>query len=315
MSGTTTSTVPVARKTRRRAKQLVRDVKGLLKKYRSRLKDADAAKVEQAVADVHQALNGDYARAEAAVEALERQVDRTLGFARKSATREYVESLVVAVLIALFLRAFVIEAFKIPSGSMLPTLEIGDHIFVNKFLYGLRVPFSNRWFAQWSDPQRGDVVVFKYPDNPSIDYIKRVVAIPGDRVHVEDETVFVNGKALARSDAGAITDLDGLDGPVEGYVESPLGSDLEYTIGYAKYKSGYDLPNNRRLPGLDCGSESCRVNEGYFFVMGDNRNNSEDSRVWGGVPRDNVKGKAMFVWISVRGWWDVRWHRVGRGVY
>src|SRR5439155_19045316 len=141
----------------------------------------------------------DWEKLPTALNALDDAVDANLGFARKSTAREYAESIGVAVLIALFLRAFVVEAFKIPSGSMIPTLQVGDHIFVNKFIYGVRVPFTNIKFGmEYRKPKRGEVIVFIYPKEPDKDFIKRIVAIEGDLVELRENVLYVNDKAVQR---------------------------------------------------------------------------------------------------------------------
>jgi signal peptidase I len=267
---------------------------------------------------------------DAAVDELRQRAEARLGMKTKGATREYTESLVVAVLIALFLRAFVVEAFKIPTGSMIPTLQVGDHIFVNKFIYGLRVPLSNRWFVEWGDPGRGDIIVFRYPRNQAQDFIKRVVAVPGDRIRVEGRDVYVNGEPLPRIEADPVQYLEEGEGSsmlgvrrADAYLERPSAADVEYTVLYQDEDDVYrqDWPIGIELPGLKCDPAGapeprrCTVKDGYFFVMGDNRDNSADSREWGGVPRELVKGRAMFVWFSYGPRSGIRWSRFGRGVH
>jgi signal peptidase I len=200
----------------------------------------------------------------------------------KSARRENVEAIVVALLIALFIRTFVVEAFKIPSGSMLPTLQIGDHLLVNKFLYGprLEIPFTTISFGRLPGlrtPQRGDVIVFAYPRDPSQNYIKRVVAVGGQTVQLIGTRLFVDGVQ----------------------VEDPYAT---YRYGGRSQVSSYGVLAPVRVP------------EGHLFVMGDNRDASSDSRVWGFVPLANVKGLAIIIYWSFaqeRGRF-VRWERIGR---
>lgn len=193
----------------------------------------------------------------------------------KSKPREYTEAILSAVLIALLIRAFVIEAFKIPSASMVPTLQIGDHIFVNKFLYGLRIPFTKTRFFQFTEPKRGDVVVFLYPMDESKDYIKRVVGLPGDRVRTDGTDLYVNDEKVPRTPNGEKGETS--------YFEEKLG-DMDHMIQFGPYRS-FD---NREY----------HVPPDSLFVMGDNRDNSADSREWGVMPMGNLKGKAMFVWLS-----------------
>lgn len=327
MSSPTATDPPPARAAQKRAVRLTREVERLLKKHRARISDKDRERLERSVEEVRKAL-GRRAGVEAAAEALERQADATLGFAKKGTTREYAESLVVAVLIALFLRAFVVEAFKIPTGSMIPTLQVGDHIFVNKFTYGLRVPFSNQWFVKWGSPERGDIIVFRYPVNQSQDFIKRVVAVAGDEVRVEGRDVYINGEALPRVEASPVEYLEEGEGSsmagvrsADAYVEQPLDRELPYTVLYEDRGLRSDWPSFGLLPGLDCDPpglaepRTCTVEDDHVFVMGDNRDNSKDSREWGGVPRELVKGRAMFVWLSLGPRSGIRWSRFGRGVH
>ncbi len=191
-------------------------------------------------------------------------------------------------LLAVFaIRSAVAEPFRIPSGSMVPTLEIGDHILVSKFKYGLRVPFTDVEVLPLEEPVRGDVIVFRYPPNPELDYIKRIVGIPGDRVEVRDNTVYVNGDKATRTyvDEYRFVDDNCSADPARLYREDLLG------VQHAVLTS----------PGSRVGLANFGptvVPEGSYFVMGDNRDNSADSRVWGIVPRDHIKGKAVLVWLS-----------------
>jgi signal peptidase I len=188
---------------------------------------------------------------------------------RKSVVREYAEAIVIAIILALFIRTFVIQAFKIPSGSMKPTLLVGDHILVNKFIYGIKLPFTDKILISIDEPERGDVVVFKFPLDTRKDYIKRVIGLPGDRVELVDKQLLINGRP----------------------IEDPHAS--------------YSLSGNMRKYG------PVTVPDDHLFVMGDNRDESSDSRVWGFVPRSYLKGKAFLIYWS----WDrknygVRWGRL-----
>jgi signal peptidase I len=222
---------------------------------------------------------------------------------RKSLFREYGEALVIALVLALVIRAFLVQAFSIPSGSMQPTLLIGDYLLVNKFSYGIRNPLSNRVWISWGSPQRGDIVVFIFPQDPSKDYIKRVVGVPGDKIQVINKRLYVNGK--------------------------------EVVAPYAVYADNIVIP----------AGQSTRDNFGpvvvpkdSYFVMGDNRDQSYDSRFWGFVPDYALRGKAFIIYFSWEGHpgssflssllggvkglithfaWDsenfsVRWSRLGR---
>ena len=188
---------------------------------------------------------------------------------RKSVVREYAEAIIIAIVLALFIRTFVIQAFKIPSGSMKPTLLVGDHILVNKFIYGIKLPFTDKILISLSQPERGDVVVFKFPLDTQKDYIKRVIGLPGDRVELVDKQLLINGRP----------------------TEDPHAS--------------YSMSGSMRMFG------PVTVPADHLFVMGDNRDESSDSRVWGFVPRPYLKGKAFLIYWS----WDrknygVRWNRL-----
>lgn len=236
---------------------------------------------------------------------------------KKSTFREYAEALLTAVLIALVIRAFAIEAFKIPSGSMLPTLSIGDHIFVNKFIYGLRVPFTKYRILDVSEPRRGDVVVFMYPVDEGKDFIKRIVGLPGDRVRAEGEDLWVNDHKIPKrpltvsefpGDARRLVVKNGSMRTipfVRGWRDFSFHEeDLDQVEHLVQYEN-----NLERLPF------EAVVPEDQYLVMGDNRDNSADSREWGFVPRENIKGKAMFVWLPVdRDHGGIRWHEFGRWI-
>jgi len=195
----------------------------------------------------------------------------------KSTLREYVEALAVAFVLALFIRTFIVQAFKIPSGSMLPTLQIGDHLLVNKLRYGIRLPILGQRVVKFDDPKRGDVIVFVYPVDPSKDFIKRVIGQPGDVVEVRHKQVYVNGERV--------------DDPHATFVEGPG-------------------ENSRLTPRDNYGPVTVPTDK--VFVMGDNRDRSYDSRFWGFVPIDDVRGKAFIIYWS----WDgedrwLRWERIG----
>ena len=186
---------------------------------------------------------------------------------KKSVVREYAEAAVIAVLLALLVRTFVVQAFKIPSGSMEPTLLVGDHILVNKFIYGVKVPFVRKTIIPISKPQRDDVIVFIFPHDTSKDYIKRVIGLPGDRIEIIDRKIYINGK-LFGDDHGVY-------------------SDTHNSVSRNNAKM-------RHRPII--------VPENNLFVMGDNRDHSSDSRVWGFVPLKLVKGKAFIIYWSWPHW-------------
>jgi signal peptidase I len=283
-----------ARRARKRteaeARHLVGEAHRILRRKREGIPQGVTAEIEQAVTAVETALAGtDVEALRQAATTLDEKMDQHIGFARKSTMREYSESIVVAVAIALLLRAFVIEAFQIPSGSMIPTLEIGDHIFVSKFAYGIGIPFTDKKILALREPHRGDVIVFKYPLGPETDYIKRVVGLPGDKVEIRRNEIFINGRPMPRelSTSGPCPDSDGMarmgNIPCELWVEN-----LDGHI----HKTRHDAD---RLP-TDFGPKV--IAPANVFVMGDNRDNSNDSRVWGTVPYELIKGKALIVWWS-----------------
>ncbi len=231
-----------------------------------------------------------------------------------------------AVLIAFVIRSFIVEPFKIPSSSMVPTLVIGDHIFVNKFIYGLRIPLTKIRFFQFKTPERGDVIVFLYPDDESKDYIKRVVGLPGDKLRFEGTNVYVNGEKMPHETV-VLGKTD--DKRVLKVVSGDWGKKLPYVPGWQNLeifkeetgKADHLVQYERDLYYRPLGSFAgvhhgeITVPEGKYFVMGDNRDNSADSREWGFVPHENLKGKAMFVWLSLdndHGW--LRWKRFGSGI-
>ena len=207
---------------------------------------------------------------------------------------EYSRSFFPIVLIVLLLRSFLVEPFRIPSGSMMPTLLIGDFILVNKFTYGVRLPVLHTKILEIGQPERGDIVVFRYPKNPAIDYIKRVVGLPGDRVAYYNKQVYVNGKRIKQVSLGSYTGV-GQGRNMTGakhLVEDLIG--VEHSILVQK-----DAPSTEGV---------YVVPKGHFFVMGDNRDNSYDSRFWGAVAEERLVGKAFFIWMS----WD--WQHKGIGV-
>jgi len=195
----------------------------------------------------------------------------------KSKFREYAEAIVIAVLIAFFIRTFIIQAFKIPSGSMKPTLQIGDHILVTKFIYGVKIPIIRKTFVSIGEPKRGDMVVFIYPEDRSKDFVKRVIGIGGDNIEIRNKKIYLNG--------------------------------LPYNDNYGVYTDDMIIPGAAQ-PRDNFGPVT--VPPGSIFVMGDNRDQSYDSRFWGFVDLHDVLGKAFIIYWS----WNndehnVRWSRLG----
>jgi len=213
---------------------------------------------------------------------------------------EYSISFFPVILIVFLLRSFLVEPFKIPSGSMIPTLLIGDFILVNKYTYGVRLPVLNVKVLDLNSPRRGDVMVFRYPADTSLDYIKRVVGLPGDRIEYRDKVLSVNGKMVPRKQISDYESRERLQ-YFPRFVESFDG--LEHEILLEKEAPGYvDRGVEFRNSGncdYNNGGVVCTVPTGHYFVMGDNRDNSSDSRVWGFVPDRNVVGRAFFIWLNL----------------
>lgn len=217
---------------------------------------------------------------------------------------EYAKSFFPVILLVFCIRSFLVEPFKIPSGSMIPTLQVGDFILVNKFTYGVRLPIISQKIIPLNDPQRGDVMVFHYPENPSVDYIKRVVGVPGDTIEYRNKKLTINGVEQQQSADGDYN-----------YVESGLNfvhtERRVETLG----EHAHSLLINPDMPNVHLGAisefkgrENCRYDEqkvlctvppGHYFMMGDNRDNSRDSRYWGFVPDNQIVGRAFFIWMNL----------------
>lgn len=220
----------------------------------------------------------------------------------KTFYKEWVEPFLIAAVVALFIRQFVVEAFKIPSGSMIPTLTIGDHLLVNKFIYGPRIPFTDTRLFSWKEPKRGEVIVFKYPENEDKNFIKRVVGLPGDKIQIIDGKLFINDQAVQIKPTSGPHDKSVEEGPSFGkpiFYEEQLGT-VSHVMQYLVDQSG-----KNDGPWL--------VPENSVFVMGDNRDNSQDSRFWGFVKENKILGRAFIIYWS----WDgpdswVRWERIGK---
>lgn len=221
---------------------------------------------------------------------------------------EYTASFFPVLLAVFVLRSFVAEPFKIPSSSMRPTLEVGDFILVNKFIYGIRLPIIEKKIIPISEPQHGDVIVFRYPGDPSVDYIKRLVGLPGDVVEYRDKHLTVNGKPLPQTDDGSYGWLEGLRFEETRKLRETAdagGTPHTYSIAQNPAAPAVVLGNVRAFPGREnCEYNergfTCRVPAGNYLMMGDNRDYSDDSRYWGFVPEENLRGRAFFIWFN----WD-----------
>jgi signal peptidase I len=199
---------------------------------------------------------------------------------------EYAHSFFPVILIVFLLRSFIAEPFRIPSGSMMPTLLVGDFILVNKFTYGIRIPVINKKVIELNSPHRGDIVVFRYPKNPEVDYIKRLIGLPGDKIAYENKRLTVNGQAIPEVAMGEF------QGAGQSEEMNGAAQFLENLTGVE-----HQILNRDGVPSVEF---TYTVPEGQYFMMGDNRDNSNDSRYWGTVPDENLVGKAFFIWMS----WD-----------
>lgn len=366
----------IEKRVRKEARSLVSEARRALRRHGERVPESMRREIALQTDRLDEAFKaGDGSAMREHLVVLDEMVDEHLAFARKSTAREYTESIGIAVMIALVLRACVVEAFKIPSGSMIPTLEIGDHIFVNKFLYGLRIPFTKIRFFEWRKPQRGEVIVFINPCQPDKDFIKRIVAVEGDTVEVRCDVLYINGTAVpvqqTSGEECVYWDMDQRgnwgQASCSSYAETLSG--LEYTTihspdrpdkdherndrlkgRYTTLAGDHDFPGERVVECSDSGEPDPRtqeqrlrsrgrvepsspenvryqgpcapqrryvVPEGHVFAMGDNRDNSSDSRVWGPVPLENIRGKALFIWWSAKPEQQggIQWERIGKMVY
>ena len=368
----------IDRRVRNESKQLVREARACLTRAGSEMPPRVRADLKQRAEVMDQAVHADD------VGAMRKELPALDGLVveyalRKSTLREYVESIGIAILIALFLRTFVVEAFKIPSASMIPTMEIGDHIFVNKFIYGIRIPYTRTKLFEMRKPKRGEVIVFINPCEPEKDFIKRIVGVGGDTVEVRCNILYINGEAqsselLADRDECTYQDAEGVrtcslyrenihgqsfqtiyspDRPSDDQRRERVDPSLRYHL-HAPLRDFPDLRagtptipscrSDETNPGADEGPAALgtfeasfperqtyeelgicapkkryRVPEGHVFVLGDNRDNSHDSRVWGSVPLENIKGKALVIWFSKRLSGSllegINWDRIGKMVY
>ncbi|MDR0933608.1 MAG: signal peptidase I [Burkholderiaceae bacterium] len=213
---------------------------------------------------------------------------------------EYSGSFFPVIAVVFFLRSFLYEPFKIPSSSMLPTLEVGDLILVNKFTYGIRLPIINKKAISLNDPERGDMVVFKYPRDPSLDYIKRVVGVGGDRVVYRNKRLMVNGVPARYQPMQDYLDPERLTYSRQFTEEiAPLKHRILNDDGAPSYVPNPDTFPYRSMCSYNTDGFACTVPKGYYFMMGDNRDNSLDSRYWGFVPDEYIVGKAFFVWMNL----------------
>jgi signal peptidase I len=301
---------------KRDARRLSKQAAKLRKKHDKKLGDMAKSAVDRSLERLDNAVAGeDSEKLGVAVRDVDETVERYMGHLRKGTFREYVESIGLAIGFALLLRAFVIEAFIIPSASMEPTLQEGDRLFVNKGSYGVRIPFTTTKVLDFGPPERGDVVVFVFPRKEARahiknlpegrrscvhqgslreekDYIKRVVGLPGDKISMKNNQVYIDGKPVP-------TKIEGPDGNGMLTQQTERLGERSFVTQHFGRDVNFGLPN-----GVE-------VKPGHVMVMGDNRDNSSDSRCWGQVPMDNIKGRAMFIWFA-SGRNGIYWNRIGK---
>jgi len=281
-----------ARRDRKEAGRIARRLGAYLDRYGKDPDEIDegrAAKLARELDDLKDALEKkDAKRTREGMETLKEAGLPARAFPAQSSALELVKIFGTAILLAVALRSFVVEPFKIPSASMIPTLQIGDHIFVAKFSYGLTLPFVKAGKLLWKPPRRGDVIVFRPPHDPKKDFIKRVIGLPGDVLEVRDSILYVNDVPIPRCELGW-SEYNDRDQETQGWRTRKgilslerLGDDYFFVMN-SPYSSSWG-PRT--------------VGEGALYVIGDNRDNSFDSRAWGGVPFDNIKGQGMLIWWS-----------------
>jgi signal peptidase I len=324
------------RQERGASKELLKWLRQLLRKHEDTLEPKAARKLNEGIEHLETLVNtetSDRLRIMEERGKLQSLVEEHLTQFRRGIIREYVEPFAKAALIALMLRAFVVEPFQIPSGSMVPTIMFGDHIFANKLAYGVRVPLLPMNIAgheieavawNWSIPKHGDIIVFVTPENKTEDYIKRVVALPGEEIAVRDSVVYINGKPFEQTDQQPFefNDLDQEGRFIERIATKKFDEDTD-GLHHAILRLTHCKEGRSKC---DCKGDSvpplCQepdygpttVPEGHVFCMGDNRDSSKDSRFWGTVPLAYIKGKAEFIWWSYREN-QVRWDRMFTSMY
>ena len=310
---------------RREARRFARNARRLAARHRKRLGEKPAASIEAAAGELEEALaSDDRAKLSAALQRLDDLWESHLGFARKGILREYLETVAAAVLVALLLRVVAVEPFRIPSSSMVPTLLVGDHVLVNKLSYGPLIPFTTLRPLSLGSPERGDIIVFVSPREPSKDYVKRVIGLPGDVIELRDRVLLVNGVPQPRYPRGELSYEERNESTgrwwsevclrfqeqlARGSVAPPPGGDpTDRDRAWARAALGgvrtHEILQCRRAPNGERQGPFQVVAPGHVFVLGDNRDRSADSRSEGGwqVPFGNVRGKAALVlWSWGRG--------------
>lgn len=293
---------------RRKARQVYSETKNLYENNLSKVQPEIARLIKEKLAHTELAIsNGNLSEIKSTTDQLASITKEHLSKFGKSKLRQNVEALLFAVVLALVIRTFIVQPFKIPSGSMIPTLLVGDHLLVSKFIYGTKIPFSDKVILPLREIKHGDVIVFRYPNNehePSktgLHYIKRVVGLPGDKVDVDGRNLVINGEEVPLTFVGAYQD-ERFGTKYDKYQEDLLGK-KHIVI----YEQGREYTQRGNLPVI--------VPPGHVFVMGDNRDNSQDSRFWGFVPIHDIEGEAFITHWS----WDfdsknlmnkIRWDRI-----
>jgi signal peptidase I len=293
---------------RKKARQVYSETKNLYAKNRSKVQPEIAGLIRERLGQTELAIsNGNMSEIKLKTDELETINKEHLSKFGKSKLRQNVEALLFAVVLALVIRTFIVQPFKIPSGSMIPTLLVGDHLLVSKFIYGTKIPFSDKVVLPLREIKHGDVIVFRYPNSESdpskngIHYIKRVVGLPGDKIDVDGRNLIIDGEEMLLDYVGDYND-ERFGTKYDEYQEDLLGK--KHIVIYEK---GREYTQRGNLPVV--------VPPGQVFVMGDNRDNSQDSRFWGFVPIHNIEGEAFMTHWS----WDfesnnffnkVRWNRI-----
>lgn len=297
---------------KRKSRKLIKSSRKILSSKRDFIEPKIVKSVEDRISELENSMNSnDYASINDKYESLKKIYEEQLSGLGKSKLRQNVEAIFLALLLALFVRTFIVQPFKIPSGSMIPTLLIGDHLLVNKFAYGTRVPFTDTVILPFDDIRRGDIVVFKFPDGsekgptPGVHYIKRIVAVEGDELDIRGNELYINGERVEREYAGTYEyDDNGKIVSHDMYTEAL--SERNFNVIY-RNGSRLTTKGNLRFP--------VTIDEGHYFALGDNRDNSWDSRFWGFVPEEYIAGRAFLIHWS----WDlsnpnifriVRWDRL-----
>ncbi len=291
-------------KTRKNFKKIHEQSLWILKHRNDKLTNEQKEKATEFLKKLNDMYNsGDFSKFKAEFDKFNDFYTKNLEKYKKGVIRENIESILWAAAIALLLRSFVIEAYKIPSGSMIPTLIVGDHLFVNKYIYGLKIPFTFIKFFDYRKPERGEVVIFTKPDEGK-DFIKRVIGVEGDTVEIKGHDVYLNGELIKKEYVQdyEYPERDEFSGE---YRKIKVQRYLE-TIG----KVTHDIILRPDSPLMGFGDGVYKIGKDSLFVMGDNRDNSSDSRFWGTVHLKQIKGRAMFIWWSWGGGQGIQFGRI-----